>query len=638
LPPCINSTNNKINPMCGIAGIYCTSGEATITRELLARMTEPIKHRGPDESSYYQKDKIGLGFRRLSIIDPANGSQPFFSPDGNIVLVCNGEIYNYRELRDELTAKDHVFKTQCDVEVLIPLYLEYGPAFVSRLNGQFAIVLYDRNKDRLLLARDHFGICPLFYSGVGDQLLFASEIKSILTHPLIEKAVNLRGLDQVFTFPGLLSPNTMFANINSVKPGHYLIFGAERCIEHQFWDLDYPDQDFEYADRSEDYYVEALEHLLIRSVSYRMNADVPIGFYLSGGLDSSLIGALMHKIRPAEKYRSFSVGFPRLADREIDESRYQRIMADRLGTEHNEISFDWLSIEKELRQAVYFSETPLKETYNTCSLALSGAVRNSNLKVILSGEGSDELFGGYAGYKLDTARKQMAGDNELDGWFEEQLQNELWGDGSFFYEKDHHAFREITRAIYSDRVNHRYGDFNCLDRLDIDKGRLMNRHVLHKRSYLDMKLRLSDHLIADHCDRVCYANSVEGRYPFLDIDLVEFVRTMPPEMKLRGMTEKYILKKLGTRYLPESITRREKFGFVAPGSPQLLHNGIEWVNDMLSYDKIKRQGYFNPDTIENIKKLYRKDGFSLQLPYESDLLMVVLTFNIFLDVFHLPNY
>ncbi|MGB3182815.1 MAG: asparagine synthase (glutamine-hydrolyzing) [Cyclobacteriaceae bacterium] len=624
--------------MCGITGVLSYDSREELREESLRRMADAIEHRGPDETSTYVNERIGFGFKRLSIIDLAHGHQPFFTVDNSVVMVCNGEIYNYRELQDELKAKGHQLTTNCDVEVILYLYLEYGiEGCLNRLNGQFAFAIYDKRSRELFLARDHFGICPLFYTVVDGQLIFGSEIKSILHHPGVKKEVDVTGLDQVFSFPGMVSPTTMFKGIRSLKPGYYVVAGESSPKEVEYWDLDYPPADYDYGNKSEDYYMEGLEAHLLQSVKYRLNADVPVGFYLSGGLDSSLVGALMKAINPDKRYSSFSIGFPDVGDQEHDERNFQRIMARHLNSMHTEIGFDWSEVDKRLKDAVFYGESPLKETYNTCSLALSEAVHQSNTKVVLSGEGADELLGGYIGYRFDKQRNEFGRSQDLEELLEEQMRKKLWGDPHFFYEKRQHEFKETKQAIYSGKLNERYAAFDCLERLEINKGRLDGRDNFHKRSYLDLKLRLSDHLIADHCDRVTYANSVEGRYPFLDIELLNFIRTIPADVKLNGLIEKYILKKLARKYLPPSITDRQKFSFVAPNSSHLIKNNIPWINDMLSYDRIKRQGYFNPDTIERLKKMYKADNFKLNLPFDDDLLIVVLTFNIFLEIFDMPD-
>lgn len=623
--------------MCGITGIFDPHSKSHISERTLLGMTDALSHRGPDEASHHIDTHIGLGFRRLSIIDLANGHQPFWNESKSVALICNGEIYNYKELRHELAAGGFVCSTNCDVEVLLHLYLRDGYHFLDKLNGQFAFAIYDKRNQSLFLARDHFGVCPLFYSLKEEVFLFASEIKAILKHPLIKKEVDLTGLDQVFSFPGLVSPNTMFKGIKSLKPGHYAVVDSKGVSTHEYWDLVYPDGDYRYDDKPESYYIDGLEEHLTRSVKYRLNADVPVGFYLSGGLDSSLVGSIMRKLQPDYPFNSFSVGFPEAIHAEYDERRYQRMMSGNLNSVHNEIAFNWNEVDKRLYEAVYYGECPLKETYNTCSLALSSLVKDKNIKVILSGEGADELLGGYVGYRFDRQRNGSADDNSLESLLEKEVRSKLWGDPDFFYERNDHEFRETKKAIYSEAVNSRYKDFDCLERLEISKDKLRGRDNFHKRSYLDLKLRLSDHLISDHCDRVTYANSVEGRYPFLDTGLINFIRKIPSGIKLKGLTEKYVLRQVAEKYLPREITNRQKFSFVAPDSPQLLKNNVPWIEDLLSYDRIKRQGYFNPDVIARIKKMYGNEHFKLNQPFDDDLLIVVLTFNIFLDVFEMPN-
>jgi asparagine synthase (glutamine-hydrolysing) len=265
-------------------------------------------------------------------------------------------------------------------------------------------------------------------------------------------------------------------------------------------------------------------------------------------------------------------------------------------------------------------------------------VKKNNIKVVLSGEGADELFGGYLGYRLDARRPNSPyGRNDCDEMLEKELRCNLWGLDSFFYEKNYHEFSGIKRSLYSDELNEIFEKFDSAREGIVDKAKIRGRNISHIRSYLDFKFRVSDHLCADHGDRMSYANSVEARYPFLDIELIEFIKTMPAKIKFSSITEKYILKKCARKYVPSSIIDREKFSFVAPGSQFLLSRDLEWVNDMLSFDRIKRQGIFNPDTIENLKRMYRGRNFSLNQTFETDLLMIVLTFGIFQDLFQVKN-
>ncbi|MBU0485477.1 MAG: asparagine synthase (glutamine-hydrolyzing) [Proteobacteria bacterium] len=620
--------------MCGITGVYAMGGRP-VERDLLKAMADKLVHRGPDDEGYYLDGELGFGFRRLSIIDLAHGNQPHFNEDKSLVSVCNGEIYNYRELKEELTAKGHTFATACDVEVLVHLYEEHGPAFLQRLNGQFALAIYDRRKKTLFLARDQVGIAPLFYTVANGAFIFGSEIKAILVHPEVRREVELTGLDQIFTFPGLVSPYTMFKDIHSLKPGHYLLVGPGKVEEREYWDLVYPLENESESAKAESYYSETLDELLRRAVSSRLQADVPVGFYLSGGLDSSLIAAMINSCRPDEKFHSFSIGF---TQEEIDERKYQKLMTERLNSIHHEILFDWPDIGTRLQDAIYHAESPLKESYDTCSLALSEMVRQNGIKVVLTGEGSDELFGGYVGYRFDSLRQnQDEEDDYVEAQLEGQIRQKFWGDDRFLYERNFYKFRETKEALYAEGIRGSLPEFASEEKALINQSRFNGRHPGHKRSYADFKLRLADHLLADHGDRVSLANSVEARYPFLDINVIEFARTIPINLLLKDGVEKSIVKKVAAKYLPAQVIDREKFGFVAPGSPFLLKHNREWINDLLSFEKIKREGYFNPETIERLKVLYSDEKFSLNQTFDNDLLMIVLTFEIFLELFHLPD-
>jgi asparagine synthase (glutamine-hydrolysing) len=304
---------------------------------------------------------------------------------------------------------------------------------------------------------------------------------------------------------------------------------------------------------------------------------------------------------------------------------------------HHEIVFDWSEISNRLADMVYHCECPVKESYNTCSYALSEAARNAGIKVVLTGEGADELFAGYVGYRYDQFGSRRRQKYDLETALEEEIRSKLWGDKNLFYENDYYPLLEIKSALYSGEVNRLYPEFDCVNFEIVNKERLQGRHFIHQRSYLDFKLRLADHLLSDHGDRMALANSVEARYPFLDIDLVEFAKLVPPDLKLNNFTEKYILKQVAQDLVPSQILKREKFGFRAPGSPFLLQQNLEWINDLLSYERIKRQGYFNPDTIEYLKTQYSEPGFKLHPHLEIDLLMMVLTFNLLLDLFELPG-
>jgi len=605
--------------------------QSPVNPSVIEKMTDTLTHRGPDGTAHLHEPPVSLGFTRLSIIDLAGGMQPLTNEDDSLVLICNGEIFNYIELRGELEKRGHAFKTRTDVEVILHLYEEHGKDFLNKLNGQFAFVLYDKRKGQLFCARDHFGIIPFFYTVANGYFVFGSEIKAILAHPAVEKSLDLVGLDQVYTFPGLVSPRTMFKNVRSLENGHCLTIDRSGAInDAKYWDLDYPAAGEEQYDQPETYYVEKLDDLLDASIRLRLRADVPVGFYLSGGLDSSLIAAKLKQLTPGISRYSFSIDFP---EKSTSESFYQRLVAGSVDSVHSEKLFLDADVIDLLPRTIYHCECPLKESYNTASFALSRLVRSRNLKVVLSGEGADELFAGYVGYKFDRLRQMMNTRVEANKQEEDDLRRKLWGDENFFYEKNYWAFGREKKTLYSGRLNEAFDEFDCLNHYVVDPAMLNGRDVLHKRSYVDYKLRMADHLISDHGDRMAMANSVEARYPFLDKNIAEFACTIPPNLKLKDLQEKYILRKIARDIVPREVLNREKFGFVAPPSTNLLKRNHAYINDILSYDTISRQGIFDPDEVERLKKRYAAEGFRLNLPFENDMLITAITLGVFLDQF-----
>lgn len=620
--------------MCGICGAFDTDMQNRgISQELINKMTAKLVHRGPDAMGSLVRPNIALGFTRLSIIDLDGGMQPLLNEDESLVLICNGEIFNYKELREELTCKGHRFKTNTDVEVILHLYEEYPGNFLLKLNGQFAFIIFDLKNMSMLCARDHAGIIPFFYTISEGVFLFASEIKAILEYPGVRREVDLKALDQLMTFPGIASPRTMFAGIHSLQCGSSLLVRPGGILEeNSFWRLEYPKEDeLEYS-KNENYYVEKLDALLTAAIKRRLQADVPVGFYISGGLDSTLIASKVTALCPSESKHSFSIDF---AHKGISENKFQEIAVQHVKSHHHSRLFGTEDICRYLTKAVYYSESALKETYNTASMVLSEMAREHGTKVILTGEGADELFAGYVGYKFDRLRAENPLKDDLE---EQDLRGLMWGDKSFMYEKNYGIFEKSKGIIYSPHIRQMQKDISCLNHRLVDNSLLEARNIIHKRSFVDYYLRLSNHLIADHGDRMSYSNSVEARYPFLDIDLINFTTRIPPDLKLKDMSEKYILKKVAQlNGLPQEIIKRPKFSFVAPGSSSIIKQNKEFVEDILSYNTVKRQGYFDPDTVEALKKQYMKEDFSLNVPFESDLLIILLTFGIFLNEFKMPG-
>ncbi len=615
--------------MCGICG-FIDKDLTDNKMQIIKKMTNKLTHRGPDDEDYIVKNDIAFGFKRLSIVDLQGGRQPITNEDNSIVIICNGEIFNHKELRTHLIEKGHKFKTKSDVEVILHLYEEYDIKFLNALNGQFAFVIYDFNKNQLFSARDQAGIAPFYYTMTDGCFIFASEIKAILEHPKVKKEVDLVALDQILTFPSLVSPRTMFKDIYSLQNGHYITLNEGDKLEiNEYWDLNYTKEDEKLNQFTSEEYLMKLEKLLLSSVSSRLEADVPVGLYLSGGLDSSLIAGVAKSVDKINTKLTFSIDFE---DDNISESKYQKIMSKHIDSTHKEITFDFKNEINNLKQVIYHSEYPLKETYNLASIRLSEMVKKQNIKVVLSGEGADELFGGYIGYKYDKLRSK--GDSTL--LEEATLQEKIFANPSFTYEKRFTENKKVKEKLYSRKINELYEEIDCLNHPVLRKNKIENREVFDLRSYVDFKLRLVDNLLADHGDRMGFANSVEVRYPFLDKRIIEFATLMPTELKLNGFDGKYALKKIAEKYIPKEIIKRPKTPFVAPGSAELLKLNDPYINDLLSYERIKREGYFNPDTIEELKEKYTQDGFKLEAPYEDDLLFIVITFGIFLELFNMP--
>lgn len=613
--------------MCGICGIFYSDGRLP-DADALQRMTATLVHRGPDDSGFLRAGGAALGFRRLSIVDLTTGNQPLSNEDGTVHLVCNGEIFNERELRPRLLAAGHRFRSRSDVEVLLHLYEDLGEDMIDEVDGQFAFVVFDQRDHSLWIARDPFGVVPFFYTVVDGCFLFGSEIKAILAHPAVSRSVDLTGLDQVLSLPGLVSPRTMFEGIHSLPPGHSLRVNERGLHLKSYWDMRYPPRDGHTDGLPEAEYRHQLEALLKDSVSRRLRADVPVGAYLSGGLDSSLLVSLMRD-QGVDSVATFSIAFE---DQLLDERFYQRRVADELDCRHHEMVLGLRGIEERMRRVIRHAECPLKESYNTASLALSEQARDHGVPVVLCGEGADELFAGYLGYRFDTFRRERGRQGPTDA-FDAHLRLRVWGDEDLFYERNLAQLTRVKKALYSAAVEARFDEFDFTRHPLVDKDKLRDLHPLNQRAYLDAKLRLGDHLLGDHGDRMMLANSVEGRFPFLDTRLADLACRMSPDLKMRNYQEKYIVKQVARPFVPREIFEREKYGFNAPASPQLLQAGIGWVEDMLSADTIARQGYFDVEEVERLKGLYRRDGFRLSIPNEDDLLMVVLTFGLFLEEF-----
>ncbi|MGW1591228.1 asparagine synthase (glutamine-hydrolyzing) [Streptomyces sp. NPDC002386] len=624
--------------VCGIVGAFSLGGAHPIDSQVISRMTSELIHRGPDDQGFYTSNGIALGFRRLALNDLERGNQPHFSEDRTLVSVCNGEIYNHRRLRESLRVAGHRFRTECDTEVLVHLYREHGTGLTAHLDGQFAFALHDVSAGRLLLARDHAGIVPLFYTVVDGLLLFASEIKAILRHPAVSPRVDLRGLDQILSLPGLVSPRTMFEGIKALRPGERLVADSSGVTTQRYWDLDYPT-----ADALEPVDDGALDAELTRAAGHmttllddavrdRLVADVPVGLYLSGGLDSSLIAALAVDSRPGHAWPSYSAVFP---DHDFDESPHQRLVAATLGTRHHEVPVRHGDLAARLTAMVRHAETPVRESYNVCSMMLSRAVRADGTVAVLTGEGADELFGGYPGYRYDAAGLGDGRLSGLDAELEREIRHRMWG-VDLGYETDHLVAQEFRRDLYSDDLAGSFDEFTVTSQRLVDAERLRGRHPLHQRSYLDFHLRLADHLLGDHGDRMALANSVELRFPFLGRRVVDHATSLHPALMVAGGAEKAVLRRVAEGRVPGEVLARPKFGFRGQTSSHLLGGGADWFEELLSPSLVRKQGYFNPDTVAALVRHQRDQGGHVHAHLDTDYLMVIATFALFVEEFGLP--
>ncbi|MCU7845673.1 MAG: asparagine synthase (glutamine-hydrolyzing) [Candidatus Thiodiazotropha sp. (ex Monitilora ramsayi)] len=608
--------------MCGIAGIINANGGNPPTHAELKQMIEAVHHRGPDGYGYFSNERIGLAHARLSIIDLIDGDQPIRNEDGSIQVVFNGEIFNYIELRESLVKSGHHFYTHSDTEVIVHLYEQHGLDFVDHLNGQFAIALWDNNRQRLVIARDRAGIRPLFYTEVGGRIYFSSEVKSLFSLPDIPRKINVKALQEIFTFWSTLPPNSLFEGVRTLAPGSLMLIerGEKKIIK--YWDWDFSAEGIDH-NRSADDWAEELRSLMIDSVRLQLRADVPVGAYLSGGLDSSVITSLIKNYTDTP-LRTFSIGFE---DEEFDESGFQKELVDYLGTNHSHVMCKRSDIGEAFPRVIWHTETAIVRTAPTPLMLLSGAVTNSDYKVVLTGEGADEVFGGYDIFKEAKVRRFWS--RSPNSKWRPRILERLYpylkhsptGSGAFsqrFFQQgmesiDKPYFAHIPRwsttqrvtQFLSEEVKSLYGQslsYDIISRLlpeEIDSWKSLN-----KDQYIEANTLLSGYLLSSQGDRVAMANSIEARFPFLDHRVIEFAATMPNRYKIMGLDEKYMLKRAMKGLVPDSIRTRSKQPYRAPDSQSFFKDGkpIGYIDELLSEDRIKQAGYFNPKATAMLMK------------------------------------
>ncbi|HUH54924.1 MAG TPA: asparagine synthase (glutamine-hydrolyzing) [Rhodanobacter sp.] len=609
--------------MCGIAGFSGAPAAPETARATLERMIHTLHHRGPDGYGFHVGDGVGLAHARLSIIDLATGQQPIHNERRTVWTVFNGEIFNYVELREQLERQGHRFYTQSDTEVIVHLYEQHGDDFVSHLNGQFAIALWDAERRRLLLTRDRTGIRPLFHTRAHGRLWFGSEIKALLAVLPQRATLDPTGLAQTLNYWGPVDPATVFEDIHSLPPGHVLTVddgGREtlRC----YWDWSFPaaaEQTMAGARRmfgSEEQAAAELRELLIDAVRLRLRADVPVGAYLSGGLDSSGIVALIRRFTDTP-VRTFSIAF---ADSAFDESAEQAAMVRHLGTEHTTMHCSRRDIGMAFPQLIRHTETPILRTAAAPLMLLSGRVRAEGYKVVLTGEGADEVFGGYDIFKEAKVRRFWARQPQsrfrprLLGRLYGYLENSPVGNAAFAQAFFGKGMEHIDRPIFahaprwatsqhalrflSADMRASIGDWQPLDGYEQRlPASIMSWHPLARDQYVEAKSLLAAYLLPAQGDRVAMANSIEGRFPYLDHRLIEFANRLPPSWKIRGLTEKYLLRRALDGLLPPDILHRTKQPYRAPDQSSFFFDGkpLDYVADLMSSERIRAAGYFDAD-------------------------------------------
>ena len=588
-------------------------------------MIGALHHRGPDGTGVFLDADIGLAHARLSIIDIAGGAQPIHNEDSSVQVVFNGEIFNYIELRAGLERRGHRFYTDTDTEVIVHLYEEHGEDFVAVLNGQFAIALWDATRRQLVLARDRTGIRPLFYTERGGRLVFASEVKALFTLPEVPRRLDVAALAEVFSYWAPLEPHTVFEGVQALPPGHLLVSSAGQVRTHRYWDWSFPEE----ADsgRSADDCAHELRDLLIDSVRLQLRADVPVGAYLSGGLDSSIITSLInnHSDTPL---RTFSLTFE---DAEFDESAQQQELVTHLRTQHSSLRVSRADIARAFPRTVWHIETATVRTAPAPLMLLSAHAREAGYKVVLTGEGADEVFGGYDLFKEAKIRRFLAR-APASTWRPRILER------MYPYLKNSPASgRAFTHRFFSEGAEHLHAPwFAHMPRMTTTRRVLQFlRPELQEQlagtdpyraladtlpagigkwlpmgrdQYVEAHTLMSGYLLSCQGDRVAMANSIEGRVPFLDHRLIEFANRLPAHYKLRGLTEKYLLKRAMRGEVPESIRTRTKQPYRAPDSASFFEGGkpVEYVGELMGHKRIDDAGLFDPVAVGRLFEKCRK--------------------------------
>lgn len=625
--------------MCGICGFYEYKSQKPASQEVLADMLRVLHHRGPDDSGAHFDKDLALGMRRLSIIDLSGGQQPIGNEDGTIVTVFNGEIYNYRELRDELEGRGHTLATKSDTEVIVHLYEDYGEGCPCYLRGMFGFAVWDSRQRRLFVARDRLGIKPAYFTQVGGALIFASEIKAILQHPAVSVELNVEALNSYLSLKYVPAPQTIFKGISALPPGSTLTCDSNGVRIRRYWDLSFANHGNGHVREEE--YAEQLEALLRECVKQHLMSDVPFGAFLSGGVDSSTIVALMSQFM-REPVKTYSVGFE--GDGEaFSELPYARMVAKKFQTDHHEVIIRPSHLSELAEKVVWHLDQPLAEQATLANYMVAELAAR-DVKMVLTGEGGDELFAGYARYSGERFSPLFRTIPQPVKVLALSLCSHLPG-----LRRQKLALFALSQADEISRFVNWFPLFNSKMKqslLSSDLKRSLSgygpdyvfaEHLsrtdavepLNRMLYVDTKLWLADLLLA-RGDKMSMAVSLEARVPLLDHKLVEFAAALPQDLKLRKFTRKYLLKKVGKAWLPPQILNRKKQGFPMPTSSWLRKEAHGFVRDVLSPSAIKRRGLFHPPFVEKLMNEH-ESGFADHGALLWGLMNVELWQRIFMD-------
>ena len=630
--------------MCGICGFYDYKENQPADSQSLTAMLHVLHHRGPDDSGAYLHSSLALGMRRLSIIDLEGGKQPIFNEDGSIVTVFNGEIYNYRALRAELQSRGHIFSTDSDTEVIVHLYEDYGEDCIQKLRGMFGLAVWDSRRRKLFLARDRLGIKPLYYAEMAGCLIFASEIKAILEYPGVARRLNLKSLSNFISLKYVPAPQTMFEGIFALPPGCALSCDANGVRVRRYWDLSFTNS---LRGINENECAEQLEALLRECVQLHLVSDVPFGAFLSGGMDSSTIVALMSQFLN-QPVKTYSVGFSGDAEKS-SELPYARLVARKYHTDHHEVFIRASDLLNHAEKVIWHLDQPIADEAALANYMVAD-LASRDVKMVLTGEGGDELFAGYARYvgerfsplfqaiPRDFKSAVLRLSSQLPGIRRQKIalyalcqSDELTRLVNWFPLFNSDMKRELLAA----HLRHTLNGEDAKNSFKQELARTNATDSLSRMLYVDTKLWLPDDLLA-RGDKTSMAASVEARLPLLDHKLVEFAASLPSHLKVKGFTRKYLLRKVAGPWLPPEIIRRKKKGFPMPISLWLRGEARPFLRDVLSPAAIRRRGLFNSNFIEKLIREH-ESGFALHGSLLWALLSVELWQRLFLDTQSAPE-